>query len=108
MTVRDGFILYNFEMGESIGLEVETVSVNKRVISSDEVPASLILPAVSVYFRSGVSQTTLEAVWRDYDKYCGLTDNPGGADDPAAGDGVNLDALLGRTCFVVRWEMLVM
>lgn len=48
-----------------------TIQAKKRMRGSDDVPTSIILPVVPVYLCSGALRITLEAVWSDYDTYCG-------------------------------------
>lgn len=79
---------YNFETGEDIGLEVETVLANKIARSKDEALKSLTFPVVPGYFRYGVSPTILEAVRQDYDKYHGLADNRDDAEVSKAAHGL--------------------
>lgn len=52
------------------------------------------LPAVPVYLGSGVSWTTIKAVWRDNDNYCGLADNLDETVVMEAAECVELDSLL--------------
>lgn len=85
---------YRFKTGDVIGLEAETVSASKRVRRSDEAQTSFTLPIFPAYFRSGSSQTTLMAVWQNYDKIHGLADNPDEAEVTEAAGGVDSDALL--------------
>lgn len=92
--IRDRFVSYNFETVESIGLDAETVSVNERVRSSEEGPMVFTLPAVLVYFHSGVSRIFFEAVRWDFGKYRSLAGNPDEAEVPDATGGVYLDALV--------------
>lgn len=62
--------------------------------SRDEAPTSFSLLAVPVYFQSGVSRTTFEAIQRDCDKYRGRANKPDDAEVPETAGCVDLDALL--------------
>lgn len=73
---RDGFLSYDYERGEAIGLEENTIMAKIRVRGHDAVPTSFTLPIVPVYFRCDALLITIEVVRRDYNKYRGLADNP--------------------------------
>lgn len=94
MTVRDGFMSYDFGTGEFLGLEAETIRANKRVRRSDEATMSFTLLAMPLSFFSRVSRTALEAVPLNYDKDRGLADNPDENEVQEYAEGVNLEALL--------------
>lgn len=63
--VRDGFVSYDFQSGEVIGLEEETVQTSKQLRSSDDVSTFATPLAVPVYFCAGTSRVALERVRRD-------------------------------------------
>lgn len=72
--VPDGLVLYNVETGTVIGLEAETIPVNKQVRDGDDAQTSLALPMLPVYFRVGFWQITIEAVRQNYDEYRDLAE----------------------------------
>lgn len=108
MAILEGFLSNNFETGEFIGVEPESIPTNKLVIGSDLAPTFFTLHAVPVCFLSGVLQTTYDAVQPDYDKYCGLADKPDVAGGHEVAEGIHLYALLKEKRCGVRRETLVM
>lgn len=51
------------------------VFVYKRACGASITSTSVILPPISLEYRPGVLQITLESVWRDYDEYKGVGSN---------------------------------
>lgn len=68
--------MYDFQDGEVVTLEVETVQTSKRMRNGDDAPTFNTFPAVLVYLRASLLPINLEKVRGDYDRHRGLSNNP--------------------------------
>lgn len=81
--ILDGFVSYNLQGVEVIGLAAETAQTRRRMRYNDDFQNVVTIPALPVYFRAGLVPVALESVRYDYDKYRGCANNP----DKAMGEG---------------------
>lgn len=102
MTVRDGFVTQGLQIRDVIGFEKETVQSSTRMRGSDDVPTPITLSAVLVYFRADILRVSLETVWRGYNVYRSLADEPGETRGRDSAEGMDSDALIEEDLFRTR------
>lgn len=81
-TSNDGFVRFNGNNGEILGLKKKSGQVRKRAPGRAGCSKTVTLVAITLFFRADQQPANINAIRRDYDKYCGLTVNP----NPECGD----------------------